>query len=101
MYIVITQFTRPSTDVQYYINSVPEVGTAFFEFTAQHPELISELIKHDVSELVQISYAIYEDEDKFNQFIELFNIAFPTFFTDRDLYCQNNNILIERSVENS
>lgn len=98
MYIVITEFNRPSEDIPYYIDTNSELKVEFLDFLARNKDFIEDLqVINDGTK--QISMSFYTDVNAFNTFMELLNSAFPTLFTDRDAYCLANNITISRTVE--
>jgi len=98
MYIVTTTFEKPSKDIPYYIDTDPELKARFLDFTSVHREMIVNF-QTENADTTQISVIVYPDKDVFNIFMELFNSTFPTFFTDRDTYCELHGIRISRSVE--
>jgi hypothetical protein len=98
MYLVITEFNRPSEDVPYYIDTNPELKEEFLKFTEANNGLFNDMHVINAGKK-QTTILFYPDEKTFNEFMELFNSTFPTFFIDRDSYCQANNITISRTVE--
>lgn len=99
MYIVITKFIRQDSNTPYYLDTDDNLKNSFIAFAEANSSLIVDLLKVDSSSTEQLNYAVYENEENFDSFMILFNEAFPTFFDDRDLYCKNNNITVERSVD--
>ena len=99
MYIVTTEFIRPSEDIPYYIDTNPVLKSEFLEFISAVGEVLITSMDTVNSGTQQITTVIYPDEDTFNYFMVFFNSTFPTFFEDRDLYCSTNNITITRTAE--
>lgn len=99
MYRVTTEFNRPSEDIPYYIDTNPVLKSQFLEFISANWETLISNIETVNLGTQQISISIYPDENTFNIFMALFNSTFPTFFTDRDAYCAENNISVTRSVD--
>lgn len=99
MYIVTTTFTRPSTDVLFYMDAHPEIRNQFNSFvTAQTGKnLITMSATKD--DLQQVVVAVYESEEALNQLLVEQEEAFPGLFNDRDKYCLDNNITVTREVE--
>jgi hypothetical protein len=98
MYLVITEFNRPSEDIPYYIDTNTELKAAFLDFIENNKELIEDMqVLNEGTK--QTTVLFYADKATFNIFIGLLNSAFPTLFADRDAYCLANNITMSRIVE--
>ena len=98
MYIVITEFNRPSEDIPYYIDVNSALKVEFLTFIENNKHLLEDMqVINDGAR--QISMSFYTDINAFNTFMELLNSAFPTLFIDRDAYCLANNITISRTIE--
>jgi hypothetical protein len=98
MYTVITQFDRPNKNIPYYIDTNLELKNEFINFIEVNNKLLIEVTTVESSNLSQITSVVYPDADAFDKFMLEFNRHFPTFFMDRDAYCEENNIKITRSV---
>jgi hypothetical protein len=98
MYTVITQFDRPNKNIPYYIDTNLELKNEFINFIEDNNKLIIEVTTVESSNLSRMTTVVYPDADAFDKFILEFNRHFPTFFMDRDAYCEENNIKITRSV---
>lgn len=99
MYTVTTTFERASPATPYYIDSQPALKIQFIDFLQLHSGLISSFVTANVTTTTQVSFATYDDEETYQEFIGFFNIAFPTFFADRDAYGSANNISTVRDAQ--
>ena len=100
MYLVTTKYIKSTLDSLYFIDANIKLKQ---EFTLLVAEKLSEYIifmnTDDISETEQIVTVLYKDYDSFKVSLDIINEKFPTFFIDRDEYCQKNSIVIERSEE--
>jgi hypothetical protein len=98
MYTVITTFDRPSTDVPYYLDTDPLLKENFNGFLTLYKDLYINL-RVENTDLKQLTFITYENEDMCNRFVDIINDSFPTLFTDRDAYCEANQIIVNRYTQ--
>jgi len=104
MYIVTTQFDRPSADIPYYIDTNPALKLEFLRFVDNcfnHVWPETTMYSVEESDLRQITVVTYADQETLMHYLSWHGWAFPTFFADRDAYCAANNITITRTEETS
>jgi hypothetical protein len=97
MYGITTEFNRSSEDIPWYLDSNPELKVQFSQFIEDNVNLINYLNVDNLG-TKQITVVVYANEETFNLFMSVFNETFPTFFADRDAYCEANNISITRTT---
>jgi hypothetical protein len=101
MITVVTLQERPNTDVPFYIETVPEISSAFAQFIANTPHLIeppSYALHNDRNHVTVAKYASHEDLQAFLAELE---VLIPSFFEMRDSYNRLNNISVTRNVVES
>lgn len=101
MYSIITTFERPSELVPYFMESEPVLRTELLDFIQSLTPQLVDVDTTDFSNVVQVTIATYADETTYQEFMDLFTESFPTFMADRDAYCAQNSITIDRSVINN
>ncbi len=99
MYTVTTIYEKALAETPYYIDSNIELRYEFSEFMNIYSVLLEYFTVDNVSPTVQVSTASYTSETVYQDFMDFFNEAFPTFFEDRDAYCALNNISVERTAQ--
>lgn len=99
MYIVNTIYNRPSEDVVYFVDSLPEFKGAFVEFTQKMQSLLLFLNSYDEGPLKHVTTSIYASKEDFEKFMVEFVKEFPTFMDDKKTYCELHNIELSQEFE--
>lgn len=99
MITVTTVQTRPSIDVEFYIDTVPLVKSSLMA-AVNTSETFAEAPTFEISEdgLSHTSTAKYNSLDDLNAFLAELEAVLPGFIAARDAYSSANGISILRSI---
>lgn len=99
MYVVETRFTRPSSEVPYYLDTDLELKERFSKFACKITDYALYFESFNSSDCTQVTVTVFLDEAAYNRFIDHFNVTFPGFFEERDNYCSTNGIKVDKKVD--
>jgi hypothetical protein len=100
MITVTTTYVRPNAEVNFYLDEYPDVLDKLFTLIAksQNSPFENDFM---VNDLTNVSVATYANVEQLNNFLLELNTELPTFFTDRDAYCAQVGITINREQKES